>query len=105
MALRSWLDGGSRNDDERATTARARTLVSAEAISSVIPPAKKSCAASPELFSSGSTAIVGVGAGACAIGVCAAGACAPADESAAPSMNAVTPAIPKHGLIRLSRNL
>ncbi|HEV7984476.1 MAG TPA: hypothetical protein VGP86_16420 [Xanthobacteraceae bacterium] len=58
IALVSRLGGASRNEDERATTPSPRTLVSATAISSVMPPAKKSWLVSPELLSSGSTAIV-----------------------------------------------
>src|SRR5207302_2072629 len=70
--LLSRSAGLSWNEDERATTPRPRTPVSTEAISSVMPLAKKSCVASPELFSSGSTAIVGDKA---------VGACAAADGS------------------------
>src|SRR5215470_4537877 len=58
----AWLsrsEGLSANEDDRATTPRPRTAASATAISSVMPPAKKSCVASPELFSSGSTASFG----------------------------------------------
>src|ERR1700676_2739848 len=106
MLLRSRLDGGSRNEDERATTSRPRTPVSAEAISSVIPLAKKSCVASLELFSSGSTATVAGGAwGAGVLGAEAPGACAAADESAMRSTSPVTPATPKHQQVKPVRNL
>ena len=78
--------GLSRNEDERATTPSPRTPVSATAISSVIPPAKKSCVASPELFSSGSTATVGRAAPASA---------PPRMEAPVPSASAVTAATHK----------
>ncbi len=82
----SRLGGLSRNEDERATTPSPRTPVNATAISSVMPPAKKSWVASPELFSSGSTATIGRGG---------AGACAAANGSAAQSASAVAAATPK----------
>jgi hypothetical protein len=80
MALVSPVAGLSRNEDERATTPRPGTEVNATAISSVIPPAKKSWVASPELFSSGSTTTVGRAE---------ARACAAADGSCAKNASAV----------------
>src|SRR5258705_3560133 len=45
--------------DERATTSTPGTLLSATAISSVNPSAKKSWSASPDALAKGSTAMVG----------------------------------------------
>ena len=59
MVLASRFAGLSTNDDDRATTPKPGTEASAAAISSVIPSAKKFCAASPERFSSGNTVTVG----------------------------------------------
>src|SRR6266404_9610360 len=67
------------------------TPVSAVAISSVIPSAKKSCATSPELFSRGSTATMGRPD---------AGACADAVESATQSVSSDATVTRKHSRIR-----
>src|ERR1700690_1380712 len=96
MLLRSWFEGASRNEEERATTSRPRTAVSAEAISSVIPPAKKPWLGSPELFSSGSTAMVGGRT---------AGACAVATESVPQSASVAAPAMLQYRSVRPARNL